>query len=69
MRAAKNLPDKMKDAKEDVLYSLLVEMERIGVFEIQTTDVERKRVTKEILKIIKEGSIDELLDKMSGRWL
>ena len=59
----------MKSEKENILYNLITELEKIGCFEIQTTDTERKKIAKFLLEIIEKGSEYELLDKMSERWL
>lgn len=59
----------MKNEKLDILYTLIAELEKIGCFEIETTDIERKKIAKLLLEIIEKGSDDELLNKMSGRWL
>jgi len=59
----------MLDPKEAALYKLLTEMENNNCFEIKTAPDDRKRIIKEIIKVMKEGSEDSLLEKTSERWL
>lgn len=61
--------DKMTDEQEEVLYSLLTELEKVGCFEIETNDVERRKVAKVIVETIRKGSEGKLHNQMSGRWL
>jgi len=59
----------MNDEKMEILYTLITELEKIGCFEIKTTDLERKKIAKLLLEIIEKGSEDELVNRGSGRWL
>ena len=59
----------MRNEKLKILYTLITELEKIGCFEIETTNPERKKIAKFLLEIIGKGSEDDLLNKMSGRWL
>ncbi|MEM4496400.1 MAG: hypothetical protein QXM06_03790 [Archaeoglobaceae archaeon] len=51
------------------LFDILTELERLNCFEIKTSENERWKIVKEILKIIENDLEEELLEKMSGRWL
>ena len=52
-----------------MLYDLLTELERLGCFDIKTSNAERKKITRYIMKVIKEHSEHELVEKGSGRWI
>jgi len=45
-------------SQEKSIYSLLTELEKVGCFELKLTNVERRKVVKEIIKAIKNNSID-----------
>ena len=59
---------KLRNDRLKILQVLLTELEKIGCFEIETTDQERKKIAKLLLEVIEKGSEDELLNKMSRRW-
>ena len=59
----------MKNEKQEILYTLITELEKIGCFEIKTDNSERRKIAKLLIKTIKDGDEYELLDKMSDRWL
>jgi hypothetical protein len=62
--------DKMDEnvqLKEDI-FKILTELESLHCFEIPTTTLERRRIVDNLIDVIKEGTIEELLERMSGRW-
>lgn len=51
------------------LFEILTELERLGCFEIKTSEKERWKIAKKIVEIVEEDLENELLEKLSGRWL
>jgi len=54
--------------KEDI-FKILTELESLDCYEISTKQSDRRRIVDEIIVTIQKGTNEELLDKMSGRWL
>jgi len=58
----------MKNEKLRILYALITELEKLGCFEIKTTELQRKKIAKLLLEIIEKNSEEILLNKVSDRW-
>ena len=56
------------ESKEEALFKILTDMENLGCFEYKTTTDERRRIVKELVDRIDDGTIDQLSEKVTD-WI
>jgi len=56
------------ESEENALFQMLTDMENLGCYKYQTTIEERRKMVKELLKRITDGTIDDLSNHVTD-WI
>jgi hypothetical protein len=56
------------ESKEEALFKILTDMEYLGCFKYQTTNDERRKIVKDLISRIDDGTIDQLYENVTD-WL